>query len=172
MIIKSKSYKNKKAFQTVVKYILKDNNEILLTRFLRGKNLSNEEITRQLYKNEQYRVHKRSNSVKLFMEILSFHKDDAEKLTDRKLKQIARKYISLRANQSIALATIHRDKDHTHLHILLSGVEYRTGKSIRMAREEYKEMKLQMEAFQTEKFPELQRSSINHTKKAKKKSRL
>ncbi len=173
MIIKSKSYKHNKAFKTVVDYVLREaeqDNGFVLTRFIKGKNLSNDEISKQFLANEQYRVNPRKNNVKLFMEILSFHSENAKDLTNTKLKKIARKYMSLRSNLSVALATAHRkEKDHVHLHILLSGVEYRTGKSIRISRDDFKnKVKIQMEQFQEKHFPELSKSAIDHNPSKKK----
>jgi len=173
MIIKSKSYKSTKAFETVTAYVLREiehEKSFVLTRFIKGNNKSVEYIKNQLAANESYRLHKRKNSVKLYMDILSFHKDDAHKLGNDKLKKIARKYISLRANCAIALATVHRDKSHVHLHILLSGVEYRTGNSIRVTRDEFKKVKQEIEAYQAKEYPELFKSAINHDKSLKKKS--
>ena len=156
MIIKSKSYKGD-CYDNVIAYVLREadkDNGFILTRFIKGKDRTPESIAKEFRKNEQYRIHRRKNSVTLYMDIISFHKDDAEKLTDNAiLKKIARKYMSLRSNLSIALTTVHRDKSHTHLHVLLSGTEYRTGKSIRISRADFKnKVKIPMETFQEKHF--------------------
>lgn len=172
MIIKSKGYKSEKAFKTVVRYVLKEEEleqGFLLIRFIKGKDKSPEAISRQFYLNEQYRIHKRKNNVKLYMDILSFKKEDSKHLTNEKLKKIARKYILLRANHSISIATVHRDKDHTHLHIVY-GIEYKTGRSVRISKEAFQnDIKLEMERFQEREFTELALSKIDHLKNIKKK---
>ncbi|MET3536701.1 relaxase/mobilization nuclease domain-containing protein [Chryseobacterium limigenitum] len=169
MIIKSKSYKTTRTFTTVLNYIFRENekdNGFELTKFIKGKNLSVEELSRQFLSNEAFRMTKRKNSVVLYMDILSFHPRDSERLTNDKLHQITLKYLSLRAPKSIAIATVHKnEKDHTHLHIVFSGVEYKTGKSIRISKEDFKnKVKLEMEKYQQEVFPELLLSKINHEK--------
>jgi len=169
MIIKSKSYKTTKSFSTVLNYIFRENeinNGFELTKFIKGKNLSNEELSKQFLSNEALRLNKRRNSVVLYMDILSFHPRDAERLTNDKLHQIALKYLSLRAPKSIAIATVHKnEKDHTHLHICFSGVEYKTGRSIRISKDDFqKKVKLPMEKYQQEAFPELMLSKIRHEK--------
>jgi len=145
MIIKSKTYKSDKAFKTVVNYVLKEEElekGFLLTRFIKGKDKSAEAISKQFYLNEQYRIHKRKNNVKLHMDILSFKKEDSYRLTNDKLKKIARKYISLRANHSISLAVLY-------------GIEYKTGRSVRISKDFFRdEVKLVMERFQEREFPE------------------
>lgn len=169
MIIKSKSYKHNGAYRRLVNYVLKDSEKekgFVLTRFIKGKQSSKEEITRQFEKNETYRLHKRSNNVKLYMDILSFHRDE-KYISNDKLKKIARKYISLRSDLSVALATVHRDKSHTHIHVLLSGTTYKTGHSVRVSKSFFKEkIKVPAEQFVQKNFPELQRSAINHSKKS------
>lgn len=169
MIIKSKSYKTSRSFTTVLNYIFRENernNGFELTKFIKRKNLSVEQLQEQFYNNEQFRLNKRKNNVMLYMDILSFHPKDTERLTNEKLHQITLKYLSLRAPKSIAVATVHRnEKHHTHLHIVFSGVEYKTGKSIRISKDDFqKKVKLEMEQYQQEVFPELMLSKIRHEK--------
>lgn len=169
MIIKSKSYKTNRSFTTVLNYIFRENekdNGFGLTKFIKGKNLSVEQLSQQFLCNEEFRINRRKNNVVLYMDILSFHPRDADRLTNDKLHQIALKYLSLRAPKSIAVAAIHKnEKDHTHLHIVFSGVEYKTGKSIRISKKDFKEkVKLPMEKYQQEVFPELMLSKICHEK--------
>ena len=108
------------------------------------------------------------------MDILSFHPKDADRLNNEKLHQIALKYISLRAPKSIAIATVHKnEKNHTHLHICFSGVEYKTGKSIRISKDDFQnKVKLEMEKYQQEIFPELMLSKIQHEKSPYQKKEL
>lgn len=169
MIIKSKSYKNTRSFTTVLGYIFRENEKdqsFMLTKFIKGKDLSTEELHQQFLTNESLRINRRKNNVVLYMDILSFHPEDAQRLNNEKLYQIASKYLSLRAPKSLAVATVHRnEKLHTHLHICFSGVEYKTGKSIRISKEDFKQkVKLPMEKFQQDVFPELSLSKIRHEK--------
>ncbi|HBI01412.1 MAG TPA: relaxase/mobilization nuclease domain-containing protein [Flavobacterium sp.] len=169
MIIKSKSYKNTRSFTTVLAYIFRENEKdqsFMLTKFIKGKSLSVEEMHSQFLNNEQLRLNRRKNNVVLYMDILSFHPDDAQRLNNEKLYQITLKYLSLRAPKSLAVVTVHRnEKLHTHLHICFSGVEYKTGKSIRISKEDFKQkVKLPMEKFQQDVFPELLLSKIRHEK--------
>lgn len=171
MIIKSKSYKSKNSFSTVISYILREQEReqgFVLTKFFKGNDQDAEYFAKQLLINESYRQIKRKNNVKLYMDILSFHAKDSEKLTNEKLQIMALKYLSLRAPKSMAIATVHRnEKDHVHLHICFSGVEYKTGKSIRISKDDFKyKVKIPMEQFQQQRFPELSLSEINHDRSA------
>lgn len=167
MIIKSKSYKRVQSFTTVLGYIFREcekDETFVITKYIKGKNLSIEQLHEQFQNNEELRINKRKNNVVLYMDILSFHPKDSERLNNEKLFQITLKYLSLRAPRSIAVATVHRkEKEHTHLHICFSGVEYKTGKSIRISRDDFRErVKIPMEKFQQELFPELSLSQIRH----------
>lgn len=141
---------------------------LLVTKFIKGKNLSADNIAEQYVVNEQHRKVKRSNSVLLYMDILSFHPDDYEKLLDdRILKKITRTYLRKRAPKAMATAVVHRKskKGNTHVHIAISGINYKTGESIRVSQESYKQAKLDIESYQKKYYPFLKKSEINHDKK-------
>ena len=176
MIIKSKSYKHPKSFTTVLNYILRQQEQthgFVLTKFIKEKDICVENIAKELVLNESYRLNPRKNNVRLYMDILSFHAKDTAQLTNEKLQTIALEYLSLRAPRSIAIATVHRhEKQHTHLHICFSGVEYKTGKSIRISKDDFKlKVKIPMEQYQRKHFPELSLSEIDHHTPAKTKQK-
>jgi len=174
MIIKSKSYKTIKSFKTVTLYILRESEQdqsFVVTRFVKGNPQDIEALEKQFIENEKYRIHKRKNSVRLYMDIISFHADDKNKLRNEDLQKIAEHYIELRAPKSIAVATVHRhEKEHVHLHICFSGIAYRTGKSIRISKSDFThKVKIPMEEFQKQHFPQLQKSIIDHHRSVRKK---
>lgn len=172
MIIKSKSYKDENSFENVIRYVLRESDKeqgFVISRFIGNKDYDPAILAGEFRVNESYRIHKRRNNVKLYMEILSFKKEDAHKLTNEKLKKIARRYMTLRAKRSIALATVHRDTEKTHLHIIFSGCEYKTGLSNRISKEDFRDhVKLPMEQYQKMNFPELELSAIEHHPRKKK----
>lgn len=171
MIVKSKGYKNQKSVRSVIHYVMREaerEDSFVLTRFVEGKDFSPDTIADQFEDNEKHRLHRRKNNVRVYMEILSFHPDDANRLYNKMLETIARKYISLRSNLAIAVATVHRDKKHTHLHFVFSGVEWRSGKATRLSKVEFAGIKQEMERFQKHRYPQLQRSEIDHGRSKKK----
>ncbi len=176
MIIKSKSYKHHRSFASVLSYILREQeqaNGFVLTKFIKGHDVSTKALANQFLINESFRLNPRKNNVRLYMDVLSFHAQDTEKLTNEKLQIIAHKYLSLRAPNAMAVATVHRkEKEHTHLHICFSGVAYKTGKSIRISKADFQnKVKIPMEQFQQQKFPELFLSEINHKAVSKRKDK-
>jgi hypothetical protein len=130
---------------------------------LKGNKIN--EWEKQYKENEQYRQFKRANSILLTHEIISFHKDDAKNISLDKLEDIAREYVRQRNNNGIYLAVPHFDKEHYHIHVAASGIEYRTGKSMRLSKTDLQKLKRGIQEYQIEKYPELSKSLVNHEKK-------
>jgi hypothetical protein len=49
----------------------------------------------------------------------------------------------------------------------MHGIEYRTGKSLRMSKSEFADLKRSLETYQRERYPELTNSMVNHDKRNK-----
>jgi len=146
----------------------KDGRSFALTHNLKGNSIN--EWESQYKANELYRQLKRKDSVLLTHEILSWHKGDAKNITLAKLEEMAREYIRQRNPKGLYVAVPHFDKEHYHVHILTSGIEYKTGKSLRMSIPEFGKLKADIQKFQLERFPELSKSLVEHGKKEKSRS--
>jgi hypothetical protein len=172
MIVKVKSFK-KPDFQKLLEYMMNDDNRLydkrdrsfILTHNLKGRKI--ERWVAQFKENETFRKRKRKDSVILTHEIISFHKDDSEHITVEKLREIAREYISRRNIKGMYVAVPHFDKEHYHIHICASGVEYRDGKSLRMSKAGFQKLKKDIQNYQIERYPELSKSLVAHDKKSK-----
>jgi hypothetical protein len=122
---------------------------------------------KQLKENEEFRKRKRSDSIKLTHEILSWHQEDTKDISLEKMESIAREYIQERHPNGMYVAVPHFDKKHYHIHICASGVEYHTGKSLRMSKAGFQKLKKDIQSYQIEHFPELSNSVVEHGKKDK-----
>ncbi|MFM2226179.1 MAG: hypothetical protein RJA07_2381 [Bacteroidota bacterium] len=114
--------------------------------------------------NELLRLHHRVDNVKINHTILSFSNLDKEHISEKMLKDIAKKYISTRGKDNIYIGTAHYDGDHIHLHLISSSVKYLTGKSDRISKQEFQQLKISMDAYQKDKYPELIHSLPEHGK--------
>lgn len=189
MIIKSKSIKSKKALENTIRYILTKESQkdvgFIINRYIKSDRkyalqmeqagsdtLKREKILekriqnmlRQLESNESKRKIARKNANRAYHEIISFHREDTDKLPKRVLMKIARKYAKERAPQAMVVSTMHSDKDHLHIHNVITALEFATGKPIRLTRKEFKEVKKRMEHWQ-EKELRLTHSKVDHSKK-------
>ena len=189
MIIKSKSIKSKKALENTIRYILTKENQkqlgFILNRYIKGDRNFDKEMNEaqsdlkkeqklldkrinnmvlQFGNNESKRKIERSNKNLAYHEILSFHKSDTDKLPKKVLMKIARKYAKERSPKSMIISTMHSDKDHLHIHNVISALEFATGKPVRLTRKEFKEVKIRMEQYQQKELG-LKFSRVNHSKK-------
>lgn len=112
--------------------------------------------------NDRYRK-ERKNGVVMYHEILSWHEKDSPHLNVSILEDIVRHYIQLRAPDSLCLAVPHFDKGHKHIHLLFSGTEYKSAKTLRMDNRQFKTLRQGIERYQQEKYPHIRHSHI-HTK--------
>jgi hypothetical protein len=153
----------------LVNYILKpekdEKSEPILKHNLRSRSATGWTIEFEF--NESLRLYKRSDNIKLNHTILSFSNKDIEHINKDLLKDISKKFIELRGKDNVYLASSHHDKDHIHLHILTSATKYLTGESNRISKKEFHELKLGLDAYQKEKYPELIHSLSNHRKLSK-----
>lgn len=123
--------------------------------------------TKELDRNFESRIHKRIDNIRLHHTIISFSNKDEKHITTELLKDIAKKYIELRGKDNVYLVSEHRDKQHIHLHFAMSSIKYLTGESNRISRQEFKELKLSLDTYQKEKYPELTHSLPAHGKTQK-----
>lgn len=167
MIVKIKTYK-RPAFRKLLNYMLHDEGRLydkskksfVITHNLKGNNISNWE--KQFKENETFRKLRRKCNVILTHEIISFHRYDAKNISLDKLEDIARQYIQKRGEKGMFVAVPHFDKSHYHIHICASGIEYRSGKSMRMSKGDFQKLKKDIQQYQIEQFPELSKSVVNH----------
>lgn len=170
MIIKIKPYKRPDFFR-LLNYMMGENEKLqdsngksfTVTHNLKSKRIQQWVI--EYRKNEEYRKHKRKNQNYLTHEIISFHKE--ENVTIEQMEDITREYIHRRNPSGIYVAVPHFDKEHCHIHICASSIEYRTGKSLRMSKAQFQKFKTNIQQYQQDKYPELSKSIVNHGSKKK-----
>lgn len=169
MIVKIKSHK-RHSFEKVLEYMLNNEDRLfneqgksfLLTHNLKGRSI--EKWVKQFKENETFRKIRRKDSVYLTHEILSWHREDARHLTLEKLEDMTREYMCLRNPRGIFVAVPHYDKSHLHVHLCASGIEYRTGKSLRLTKTQLSTLKRGIQRYEMEKYPELAKSPVSHGK--------
>lgn len=174
MILKTLSRKSVNSSAQLVAYLLryslrdkvhvehKEDAALILRHNLRSRSIKG--YIKEFQENEACRLYKRKDSVTLYHNILSFAPDDKDLITDAMLKDIAKKFVELRGKNNIYLAVRHQEKAHKHLHIIVSGVSLNSYSS-RVSKQEFKHIKIELEKYQQEKYPELVHSLIDHDKK-------
>ncbi len=131
-----------------------------ITHNLKGNGI--EEWDRQFCQNESYRLNHRKDSIMATHEIISFSKADAKNISIEKMEDLSREYIRQRNPNGMYIAVPHFDKEHYHIHLCVSGIEYRTGKGMRLGKKELRILKQKLQQYQIEKYPELSKSVVKH----------
>jgi hypothetical protein len=114
--------------------------------------------------NAKNRTHTRKDQVAIHHTILSWSNKDREQITPEKIKSVANRFVTLRGENNLYIGTIHTDKDHIHLHIAMSGSQL-NGQASRISKAEFAELKLSLDNYQREQFPELENSLPDHGRK-------
>ncbi|MBC2716045.1 MAG: relaxase/mobilization nuclease domain-containing protein [Desulfobacteraceae bacterium] len=110
----------------------------------------------------------RKNSVKIYHEILSFSDVDKEKATPKIIQNMVIKWIELRAHGALAYAKIHFDTECPHAHIMISGNLKDSAKKLSLSRKEFNQLRINLETYQNEKYPELKTINYQEVRKKKK----
>ena len=153
------------SFKSIITYILDESKNKQLEIFshnIRSDNLNIERLTKEYIENESFRTYRRSDQNYLNHEILSFSDEDTSKVTTELLQDMVQKYISLRGKDGIYFGAVHRNTESIHVHLCVSGLKYRTGKSHHIPRDKLKQLKIELQEYQKEKYPELYNSLPEH----------
>src|ERR1035437_7590421 len=166
MIIKSLTRKN--GASQLIDYLFKKENKlftnkqkpIVILKNVRSRTI--DKMAKEYDKNEAFRLRKRVDNVKVYHTILSFSNKDKELINEKMIKDIAKQYMKLRDDKNLFVSVAHFDKDHVHIHLLMSGTKYLTGESNRLSRAEFHQLKIAMDEYQRKKYPELIHSLPRH----------
>jgi Relaxase/Mobilisation nuclease domain len=170
MVLKSKTRKTK-TWEQLLGYMMQDKgaSKELVTRNITKGSILN--MAQQFADNEANRIHKRSNNVMLFHDIISFSTKDMKEVSIEMLKDIASRYLEERSEYVMGVAAFHTDTKHPHIHVCMGGVEAGTGQSMRISKDRFREIKVELERYQQERYPELSHSRVDHSKREKKKGK-
>lgn len=120
-----------------------------------------EGITQAFKDNDTFRSH-RKNGVVQYHEIISFSPEDRVVLTRDPgiLMDMARKYLDIRAPNSMAIARPHFDEEHIHVHLMISGNQFQSKETSRISRMAFDRVKQQLNEYQLNQYPELSNSVV------------
>lgn len=159
MIIKSLAHKTTN-YENVINYVLSEylKTDDSFALFHNVWSTDVKEAAKAFRENTKLKP-KRKNGNVLYHEILSFSPLDSKNLTVAKIEDLVRKYIELRCPNCLVVAGLHRDKDHWHVHLMVSANEYLSSKAFRLSKAEFRNIKIEMERYQL-KYPEIENSFV------------
>jgi hypothetical protein len=167
LIIKCLTSKTPRYFQ-ILEYLNKNegkiynnqNQSFVYKQHLYG--LTNKQISREFMNNEKNRIYQKSNNIKFSQEILAFSDLDHEKLSISIIEDLTKEYIRQRSPYMQSYAIGHFNNNSYHVHIISSPIEIGTGLNLRMTKERFTELKIYMQQYQQERYPELSQSLVRH----------
>lgn len=137
-----------------------DGRHFIIKHNVRGESM--EEWVQSFLENEERRIHQRRNNTVVSHVILAFSREDTPNISKAILQDIGKEYIRLFNPRSMCVVVPHYDKAHIHLHFCFSGIEYMTGKTMRISRQEFQKLKDDVQIYQRKRYPELYHSIVNH----------
>jgi hypothetical protein len=152
------------SYKSLIEYILQNGKHGKAEVF--SHNLRSDTVAgyiKEFIENESFRQHTRSDQVYLFHEILSFNAmEDTSKLSPEVLHDITNEYMRLRGQQGVMVGAVHRDKEHVHVHMCVSALKFRTGTSYRLSKSQLRELKMSLQEYHKQKYPEISKSFPKH----------
>ncbi len=161
--------RNEPSFGQLVRYINKPQEkgvqEVFHNLSVDGREDHLQVIEDKFIQNNQY-APTRTNGVTMYHDVISLSAHDQKHVTEEILLDIGRKYLEIRAPQSMGYCRVHFDKGNTHLHVMISGNEVRSKTKARVSKARLRAIKRELEAYQREQYPELENSRVQHGAKS------
>lgn len=162
MVIKTLSRKATKiSFKNIINYVDRQDKRTAKSQLfdpyfrvlynLRGS--EKEEVIEEFEENFELYNSKRKNAVGVYHEIMSFRKEDD--VTQEIIEDLAYTYLDRRTPKGLAYGAVHTDKDHVHLHLVISSNQLMSKKANRLSQKEFLEVRQYIEQVQKERYPQI-----------------
>ena len=164
MIIKSMSRKTK-SFSQLYDYLMRDKSNFSFTRNTYSNSKNKKDLINEFLKNAKY-LNSSRGKVYLYHELLSLENNNLSLEKQKEiLLNLANKYLEVRANEHLGFGVIHEDKNHVHLHLMISSNEIENDKRVRLSKREFSLIQKHIENFKNQKYKELSNSTFYQNKK-------
>ena len=154
MIIKSLS-RATKSFEALYKYLTRDEKSILNAFNLYADPHNKSEIVQAFLDNAKH-LKKAKGKNYLYHEIISLNPNTLPLQEQQHiLTDLVTKYISLRAENHLTFTALHKDKDHLHIHLMISANELEGTKRVRLSKKEFSTIQKELEQYINTAYPQL-----------------
>jgi len=154
MIIKSLSRQNR-SFEALYKYLTREKDSILRGFNLYSNPYIKSEVVKEFLENAECLKRSRGKNY-YYHEIISLAKNSlSTKEQEKILSDLVDKYISLRAENNLTFTALHTDKEHTHIHLMISANEYMGTKRVRLSKKDFSTIQKELEQYVNTIYPEL-----------------
>lgn len=169
MIIKSMARKDP-SFGQLMAYFDKaanQNRTQIFTNNLYCNNKDQASVEDQFIDNFRY-LPKRKNGNALYHEVIVLEPQPRLSPSDQQsaLIALAQKYLEQRASGHLAYGRVHFDRDHPHIHLMISSNAVRSTQRKRLGKNDFNQIQKNLEAHAIEKFPQLEMTPIYNSQKS------
>lgn len=168
MIIKSMSRKSK-SFSQLYDYLMRDDS-FCFTRNFYSKEKS--ELVREFMRNSDYLKNSRGRNY-LYHELLSLKQNNLSQERQKEiLLDLTNKYLDLRAENHLSFAVLHTDKNHLHIHLMISANEIEGQNRIRLSKKDFSNIQKNLEYYKNGRYKELEKSEHYQKPKTREKEKI
>lgn len=154
MILKSMARQNK-SFEALYDYFTKEKDARLFAFNLYSNPNDKQRVISEFLQNAKY-IKKARGKNFLFHEIISLKTSSLEKSKlEQILFELAREYIDKRAKDHLIFSAVHKEKEHLHLHLMISANAIGEKSRHRLSKKAFSAIQKNLEAYQNTHFPEL-----------------
>jgi len=154
MIIKSLS-RATKSFEALYNYLTRDTESILNTFNLYSNAYEKNRVIKEFLENAKFIKNARGKNY-LYHEIISLNKNKLSLQEQQDiLIDIVNKYISLRAQNHLTFTALHFDKEHLHIHLMISANELEGTKRVRLSKKDFSTIQKELEQYVNSAYPQL-----------------
>jgi len=153
------------SFASLYDYLTRGKESRLNGRNLYASPFDREALIREFMENASYLKRARGKNY-LYHEIISLSKSHLSlKEQEKILGDLVQKYLAKRAPEHLAFTALHKDKDHVHIHLMISANELMGQRRVRLSKTAFNEIQKELERYANTAYPELEQTS--HYQKAK-----
>lgn len=169
MIIKSMS-RSSASFASLYDYLTRESDFELGVYNLYSSPYDKKLIVDEFMKNADFLQRARGKNY-LYHEIISLSKNNLPYQEQQKiLEDLAQEYLYKRAGQHLAFTALHKDKEHMHIHLMISANEITGDKRIRFSKDSFALIQKELETYVNERYPQLNPTEHYQKSKADKKT--
>ena len=149
-----------KSFSQLYDYLTRDSSSFTFSRNTYSNPKNKKEFLNEFYENAQH-IREARGKVFLYHEVLSLEQNSLSKERQKEiLLDMADKYLFQRADKHLAFGVVHNEKEHMHLHLMISANEIEGDKRVRLSKKKFKEIQQRLENYKNQKHKELRESSF------------
>ena len=164
MIVKSMSRKTK-SFSQLYDYLTRDKSNFSFSKNTYSNAKDKKNLIKEFMKNSEYLDDSRGK-VFLYHELISLNPNTLSLQQQKEiLLDLANKYLDIRAQNNLSFGVIHEDKNHIHLHLMISSNEIESDKRVRLSKKEFALIQKHLENYKNDRYSELEKSSFYQNEK-------